>query len=47
MQNTEIKKALSMLKEAQQLLKDSKVANLKRSAGYLSESLQVLEQKTD
>lgn len=47
MENTEIKRALSMLREAQQLLKDSKVANLKRSAAYLSESLLVLQQKTN
>lgn len=47
MQNTEIKRAMNMLKEAQQLLKDSKVSNLKKSANYLRESLQALQQKID
>lgn len=47
MQNTEIKKALGMLKEAQSLLKGSKVANLRKSADYLSQSLQLLQKKAD
>jgi len=46
MQNTEIKKALNMLKEAQSLLKNSQVANLRKSAEYLSESMQLLQKKT-
>lgn len=46
MRNTEIKKAMSMLKEAHSLLKGSSVANLKRSADYLNESLQVLQKRT-
>ena len=47
MRNTEIRKALSLLKEARQLLGRSNVANLRRSAGYLDESMQVLKQRVD
>lgn len=46
MQNTDIKKALSMLREAHSLLKNSKVENLRKSAGYLSKSLEVLQGKS-
>jgi hypothetical protein len=47
MRNTEIKKALSMLREAHALLKNSKVDNLRKSANYLNQSLQVLQRKSD
>lgn len=45
MQSTEIKKALRLLSEAQTLLKKSNVYNLRRSAEFLNESLQLLQQK--
>ncbi|MDT8419027.1 MAG: hypothetical protein RQ754_01195 [Desulfuromonadales bacterium] len=45
MQSTEIKKALRLLREAQSLLRESKVYNLRRSAEFIHESLQLLQQK--
>ena len=47
MQRTDIKKAMTMLKEAHSLLKNSKVDNLRKSADYLHETLQALQQKMD
>jgi len=46
MQTTEIKKALRLLKEASLLLKGSDIANLRKSADYLGESMRLLEKKT-
>ena len=45
MPNADVKKALELLKEAHQLLKDSELENLQRSANYLQESIQWLRQQ--
>jgi len=42
MPDTDVQKALGLLKEARELLKNSEVGNLKKSAGYLKESIQWL-----
>ena len=42
MPNADVKKALELLKVAHDLLQDSELENLKRSAGYLKESIQWL-----
>ena len=38
----EVKKALEMLETAQQLLNESELENLKKSSGYLNQSIQRL-----
>ena len=42
MPDTDVKKALELLKEAHRLLNSSEIENLKTSAGYLRESIQWL-----
>lgn len=42
MPDTDVNKALVLLKEAHELLKKSEVENLKKSAEYLNESIQWL-----
>lgn len=44
MPNTDIKKALSLLKEAYEILKTAENNNLKKSADYLKESIQWIKQ---
>jgi len=44
MSNTDIKKALSLLKEAYDILKNADNRNLKKSADYLKESIQWIKQ---
>mgnify|MGYP001136900582 CR=1 FL=1 len=43
MPDTDVKKALVLLKEAHELLKKSEVDNLIKSADYLNESMQWLK----
>lgn len=42
MPDTDVKKALTLLKEARELLRGSEVENLQKSADYLKDSIQWL-----
>jgi hypothetical protein len=45
MSDTDVQKALALLREAHDLLKESQVENLKKSASYLEESIVWLKKK--
>lgn len=45
MPDTDIQKALELLKEAHRLLNGSEIENLKTSAGYIKESIQWLNRQ--